>query len=388
MKRHAALLMVMAASLAGCSKDTEQNIAQTPAQADVLQVDGRWITEPDGNIMTDPQPSGLSAWQGKLVTLSDGSAQPAQQRQLHIIDPASAQLLPRTEKMRLGSQVRNSCFAAYLASEPDLEALVADPLDPDVFYTVTEDATRTGALSARCQQRYKATGSTDYPTLLVRLERSADGAVIMGRVRPLQFDLKLEVGDFPNDGIEGMALGKDNILYLGLEKDTAGAARIFAIKMNDGFWETTDFAKVYNPALKLPQFTEGSHPINALEYYTRADDEHGFLLAIARNDNELWVIDTAGEQPAKRVKMDFMAPADADMENCAATERMDNASIEGVAVINDTVWMINDPWKVNYLKNIQCPVNRKRYEAMAPLLFSTPVQADWFTSQPDTSAAD
>jgi len=86
--------------------------------------------------------------------------------------------------------------------------------------------------------------------------------------------------------------------------------------------------------------------------------------------------------------MDFMAPADADMENCAATERMDNASIEGVAVINDTVWMINDPWKVNYLKNIQCPVNRKRYEAMAPLLFSTPVQADWFTSQPDTSAAD
>ena len=85
----------------------------------------------------------------------------------------------------MASRVRRSCFSQYLADEPDLEALVADPEQPNVFYTVTEDATRTGALSDRCQQRYEATGSTDYPTLLVRIEKHDSGNATMTHVRPL-----------------------------------------------------------------------------------------------------------------------------------------------------------------------------------------------------------
>ena len=139
------------------------------------------------------------------------------------------------ERSRSNAFLHNGvCYllAAYLADEPDLEALVADPQDPDIFYTVTEDATRTGALSARCQQRYKETGSTDYPTLLVRIERTSEGDLYMSRVRPLQFSREMKVGDFPNDGIEGMALGANNTLYLALEKDAEGMPRMQEIATN------------------------------------------------------------------------------------------------------------------------------------------------------------
>ena len=57
---------------------------------------------------------------------------------------------------------------------------------------------------------------------------------------------------------------------------------------------------------------------------------------------------------------------------------MDNASIEGLTVLDDTLYLVNDPWKENYLKNIQCDSNKARYEAMAPLLFSLPLDPAWF----------
>ncbi|WP_218354769.1 hypothetical protein [Alteromonas lipotrueiana] len=380
MKHLALYVLALTVSLSGCSDapPVENSGIDEEASPAIVTIKGQWLSEANGSVAIDPQPSGLSVWQNKLVSISDGSADSSQQRQLHIIEPETATLLPKTEKMRLGSRVRRSCFAAYLGSEPDLEALIADPIDPEVFYTVTEDATRTGALSPRCQQRYTETGSTDYPTLLVRLEQLDSGDVIMTRVRPLQFDKKLAVGDFPNDGIEGMALGKDGRLYLALEKDKAGNPRIFAVDMIDGFWETTDFASVIEPAIKLPPHEEGSHPINALEYYLHPETDNPYLLAIARNDNELWVLDVNGEQPANKIKMDFLAPAKG--EDCAEYERMDNASIEGVTVLNNTLWMINDPWKVNYLKNIQCQSNETSYKKMAALLFSTPLQSTWFTT--------
>ncbi|WP_175405139.1 hypothetical protein [Salinimonas lutimaris] len=373
------VLVTSALLTAACSDEPPEAIKQAAPEQAVTVVNGQWITEHDGSLMHDPQPSGLSHWQGKLVTISDNSADPAQQRRLHILDPQTASLAPRTSKFRLGSQVRRSCFSAYLADQPDLEALVADPQDPQVFYSVTEDATRTGALSSRCQSRYENTGSTDYPTLLVRLERLDSGDMVMTRVRPLQFALDLQVGDFPNDGIEGMALGADNTLYLALEKDMAGKARIFSVQMDDGFWESTDFANVEEPDIQLPDLGEGNHPVNALEYYSPASQDEAYLLAVARNDDELWVLDISGNKAAKRIKMDFTAPTHSD--ECQSSEVMDNASIEGITVINDTVWLINDPWKENYLKNVQCPATQSRYKGMAPLLFSTPLKPDWFGIQ-------
>ena len=367
--------------LSACSEPDVDN-AQTVVQSSDDQrvsAKGRWLRESDGKIMQDPQTSGLSVWQGKLVSISDGSAQPDQQRRLHVIDPASASLMPKKEEMRIGSRVRRSCFSNYLADEPDLEALVADPQDPDIFYTVTEDATRTGALSARCQQRYKETGSTDYPTLLVRIERTSEGDLYMSRVRPLQFSRGMKVGDFPNDGIEGMALGANNTLYLALEKDAEGMPRIFSVVMDDGFWETTDFIAVSEPDIRMPQWQGGNHPFNALEYYHHEPHNQGYLLAMARNDDVLWILDPDGKKAPRKVPMRFYA--ETGSKDCEAEEVMDNASIEGITVMEGTLWLINDPWKVNYMKNVQCQSNQSRYEAMAPLLFSTPLKAAWFQKQ-------
>ncbi len=373
------LSLLAAGLLSACSNDKQPtettNEIKSAPQEHVLA--GAWIMEAAGGVMLDPQTSGLTHVDGMLYTISDGSAKEYQRRRLHKIDPASATLAPRPDDMGMASRVRRSCFSQYLADEPDLEALVADAEQPNVFYTVTEDATRTGALSDRCQQRYEATGSTDYPTLLVRIEKHDSGNATMTHVRPLQFPLEYAVGDFPNDGIEGMALGQNRTLYLALERDNAGNPRVFSVTLDDSFWDSTDFAEVTDPGLQVPAFDSGRHPINGLEYYQPAGAASGFLLAAARNDNELWVIDTAAEKPTRKIALQFTAPG-GDPENCAAQEVMDNASIEGLAVIGDTLWLVNDPWKVNYMKNLQCEANRSRYEGMAPLLFSMPLDASWF----------
>ncbi|MBU2976634.1 hypothetical protein [Alteromonas sp. C1M14] len=360
-------------ALTGCSKQPEQIEGDSGVTS--LAISGVWLKDSDGNVMADPQTSGLTVWEDKLVSLSDGSASSDLQRKLHFIDSDTATVASDAEKMRLANVVRRSCFSGYLANEPDLEALTADPIRPGVFYTVTEDATRTGALSASCEKKYEDTGSTDYPTLLVRLEKTEFGTIMTG-VKPLKFAQSFNVGDFPNDGIEGLAMGTDDQLYLALEKDGNGQPRVFTMTLNEGFWKDTNFAEVQDPALNLPTFASGNHPINGLAFYQVG--EKSFLLAAARNDNELWILSTDKSVPFKRIPLHFTAPTEGNPENCEATEVMDNASIEGIAVKGDTLWMVNDPWKVNYLKNVQCAANQGHYEAMAPLLFSTPLDSAWF----------
>lgn len=366
-------------TLMGCSDPKpatpETVVKKAPS---VLQATGKWVTTQDGGVMVDPQTSGLTVVDGKLLSISDASALPAQQRKLHIIDPASAVLAESGPSFSRASRVRRSCFNQYLSDEPDLEGLVVDPTDSSVFYTVTEDATRTGALSVRCQRRFKNTGSTDYPTLLVRLHRDDDGDVMMTHVRPIQFALRDNVGDFPNDGIEGIAMADNGTLYLGLEKDAAGQPRIFSLTMDEAFWENDDFARVIDAQLPLPTFSQGNHPINGLTWYRHPDTQIAYLLAAARNDNELWIVRLDGESATRRVPLQFTAPASQASSECQDNEVMDNASIEGVAVIDQTLWLINDPWKKNYLKNVQCEALRPHYDAMAPLIFSVPLQATWF----------
>jgi hypothetical protein len=360
--------------LLGCDKNNSSSatlVTETTNDTPVLV--GKWIKESDGTVMIDPQTSGLAHWQGQLITLSDGSAHPSQRRRIHIINPSNATLTPNAPVMKMSSRVRRSCFASYLSDQPDLEALVVDPENDKVFYAVTEDATRTGVLSPRCQTKYEKTGSTDYPTVLLRIQRDDSGSTTMTHVRPLRFAMSLGVGNFPNDGIDGLAISPDKTLFLGLEKDKRGYARIFQVELNDAFWQSSDFADVEDSKLYMPPHLEGNHPINGLTY------AKGKLIAAARNDNEIWIIDVVGNAPAKQIKFDFAASVEeSGIATCGETEIMDNASIEGVAVINNTLWMINDPWKRNYLKNIKCEANTANYKAMAPLLFSTPLDEAWF----------
>lgn len=358
----------MALLLIGCG-DTPKDTS--------IDVKGKWIEDEAGQVMLDPQTSGLKLWRNKLLTVSDGSGHEGLLKHLVLLDPQTAKLTPPHLKIVLSEQVQQSCFGQYLAAKPDYEGLAVDPDDDRVFYLVTEDATRTGKLTTDCQQRFQDTGSTDYPTLLVKLVMQTDSSLIATHVRPLQFTQIEHMGDHPNDGFEGLAFGHDRTLYLGLEKDANGQARVFSLTLAQDFWQTPGFAAVSDPKLRLPSFADSPHPINGMDFY-RAANGKGYLLAAARNDDQLWVIDVSGEKQTKQIQLNFLAATRASDDSCEDWVSMDNASIEGVAVQGETLWLVNDPWKRNYLNNIQCSADKAAYQRMAPLLFSTPIDSAWF----------
>ena len=342
-----------------------------------LQINGHWIMEPDGQVMLNPQTSGLVKWRDGLLTLSDRSAHPSQRLRLRSISKDDALLSATDLPMILSEELQTSCFAAYITDNPDLEALVVDPDDDNVFYVVTEDASYADPMTEACQQKHLHSGSTNYPTLLVRLELQDNNFLLMTHIRPIQFTADMQIGSFPNDGVEALAFGQARTLYLGIEKDSNKQARIFSLQMHSEFWQSDEFAVVTKFALKLPTFDSGNHPINGMDYY-QTPDGRGFLLVAARNDQTLWVVDLAGKKETVILPMEFFAEIQTSSEGCQNYEAMDNASIEGVAVIDNTLWLINDPWKAVYLNNVKCAQNRKHYQMFAPLLFSMPIQSKWF----------
>ncbi|ALS99995.1 hypothetical protein AT746_18145 [Lacimicrobium alkaliphilum] len=345
----------------------------TLVAAQQLEVKGQWIRHSDGTVMADPQPSGLALWQGKLLSVSDRSAIESQRLRVHPIDPDNARLAEPQWPISLSEQVKDSCFADYVGDNPDLEALVVDPDDHRVFITVTEDASKS-VLSDDCARRYAESGSTDFPTVLIRLELQPDRQLLVTGLRPLQFDPGYRVGNFPNDGIEGLAFGPGRTLYMALEKDMAVQPRIFKTTVGERFWQSENFVAVEDAELLLPQFVSGNHPINALEYYA-AGEGSGFLLAAARNDDQLWIVDLDKRLPTRMLDLDFMAEAGGE---CPDWEPIEFTAIEGIAVKDNSLWMVNDPWKVNYPKNIRCQANRQHYQNMSPLLFELPLNPIWF----------
>jgi hypothetical protein len=338
---------------------------------------GKWLVETNEKVMLDPQTSALKLWRGKLLSLSDRSAHESQQKQLHIIDSSNAIVSEKSLVMTLSKNIQESCFYQYLANKPDFEALAIDPDNDNVFFIVTEDAREGVQLSHECQQRFKETGSTKYPSLLVRLEIDKNNILSMTHVRPLQFSASYDIGDFANDGIEGLAFGKNNTLYLGLEKDNKGLARIFSLSLTDKFWESEEFAPVVDTEVVLPAFKEGRHPINGMDYIP-VDNHPGFIAAAARNDNQLWIIDLANKKPTNVILLKFLAPVISNDKQCKDWELIGNTSLEGVAVANDNIWLINDPWKAHYMENVKCESNRDKYKNLSPLLFSLPISKQWF----------
>lgn len=388
MNRKCVALGLIILSLAACQKaqlssDISPVVpADNPEIADGnMMVKGQWITEVNGDVMLDPQTSGLTVWNDKLISLSDRSADVSQRMQLHVISPETAQLSPGTMAFTLSDNVKNSCFASYIQGNPDLEALVAVPDESGVFLTITEDASDHKGLSEKCAAQFGQSGSVEYPFVLIRLEVQNDNSVLMTHARPLTFAASFNLGNFPNDGIEGLALSRDGQLYFGLEKDAGSHARIFTTRITAETWQQEGFIAVEDTQVKLPIFKHGNHPINALEIYEREGKE--YLFAAARNDEKLWLVDLAGQQDTLIIDLDFYAPVDEPDEKCPAWELMANGSIEGLTIIDDTLWMVNDPWKKVYRNNISCEKNRAKFEKMAPLLFSLPIQDAWFTQGSD-----
>ncbi|MBN27211.1 MAG: hypothetical protein CL578_19505 [Alteromonadaceae bacterium] len=362
----------LAADVAPVELDKNTEIADG-----TMMLKGQWITEPNGDVMIDPQTSGLTVWNDKLVSLSDRSADVSQRMQLHVISPDTAKLSGKQMMLSLSESLKDSCFAGYIQGNPDLEALVAVPDEPGVFLTITEDASSYKGLSESCVTQYGESGSVDYPFVLIRLEVQQDDSVLMTHARPLKFSPSFNLEDYPNDGIEGLALSQDGRLYFALERDAQDRARIFTTTLNQDTWLHDGFIVVEDSKVKLPAFKHGNHPINALELYER--DGHEYLFAAARNDEKLWLVDLAGQQETLIINLGFYAAVNEPDDICPAWEPMDNASIEGLTIIDDTLWMVNDPWKKVYLNNISCEQNRAKFEKMAPLLFNLPIQDAWFT---------
>lgn len=358
--------------LVSCGKGSESATIEQN-----LQANGHWIMEKNGQVMLNPQTSGLVKWRDGLLTLSDRSAHPSQRLRLRTISNNDALLSGPDLPMILSEALQSSCFASYISDNPDLEALVVDPDDDRIFYVVSEDASYAEPMSPACQQKYSNSGSTKYPTLLVRLELQTNNTVLMTHIRPIQFTAGMQIGDFPNDGVEALAFGQTRTLYLGIEKDLNQHARIFSLQMNNKFWQSDEFASVTSFSLKLPIFDGGNHPINGMDYYQTPDGRE-FLLVAARNDETLWVVDLLGKKETVILPIDFFAEIQTNSDGCENYEVIDNASIEGVAVIDNTLWLINDPWKEVYLNNVQCPQNEAHYQMFAPMLFSLPIQTKWF----------
>ena len=358
MRTYVGFIIGICSLFVSCGPPELAQIEQLEKSEQRLQVNGHWIMEQDGQVMLNPQTSGLVKWRNGLLTLSDRSAHPSQRLRLRTISEVDALLSGPDFPMMLSETLQASCFAAYISDNPDLEALVVDPDDDNVFYVVTEDASYADPMSDVCQQSYQNSGSTNYPTLLVRLELQANSTALMTHIRPIQFTADMQIGNFPNDGVEALAFGQGRTLYLGIEKDSNKQARIFSLHMHSEFWQSDEFAVVTNFALRLPSFDSGNHPINGMDYY--------------------WVVDLSGKKETLILPVDFFAEIQTSSEGCENYEVMDNASIEGVAVIDDTLWLINDPWKAVYLNNVQCVQNRPHYQMFAPLLFSVPIKATWF----------
>ena len=294
--------------------------------------------------------------------------------QLLPIDPATAKLADETIALVQSDAVKNGCFSRYLAYKPDLEAVAIYPDNDKVFVIATEDAHHY-SLKGDCLKKYGNTGSTEYPTLLLRAELVADDKALITHAKPVHFPKEYNVGNSPNDGIEGLVFGAGRTLYLGLEKDAKGRARVFELNIDNDFWARDGMAVVKDSELLVPVINDGeNHPINALAYYPSNENE-GFLFAAARNDNQVWILDTAKKKPTEIVDMSFLA--ESLNEACPNWQIMDNYSIEGMTFIGDRLYLINDPWKTNYKKNAQCKPMLKYYKAMAPLLTSVEVRPEW-----------
>lgn len=338
-----------------------------------IELQSRWLKHTNGELVNDPQTSGLIFHNGFLISMGDGSAAKDKQLKLMPIDGPLRQLQDSLIPIVQSPTVKQGCFSDYLAHGPDLEALAQDPANPDIVIIATEDFYEF-RLSPECHKLYGQTGSTAYPSLLLRVEIQPTQALIT-HVKALRFPTEYRVGNYPNDGVEGLTFGAGRTLYIGLEKDLENRPRIFETTVSENFWDTPNMATVTDSHLGFPPFKDkDNHPINALAYIATSNAD-GFVIAAARNDNELWILDTAKQKAPQVIHLDFLA--ESQHANCPQWQKMDNYSIEGLVVVDDTLWLINDPWKVAYKKNAICPEMQASYARMTPLLSSIKIPAGW-----------
>ncbi|MEE3056629.1 MAG: hypothetical protein VX334_05945, partial [Pseudomonadota bacterium] len=90
--------------ISACSEP--KDVVITPEPQDLTEVTvGKWILDEKGNVMFDPQTSGLVVLDGQLVTIADASADTTQQLKLHSISPDTATLSASSERFSFSNTV-------------------------------------------------------------------------------------------------------------------------------------------------------------------------------------------------------------------------------------------------------------------------------------------
>lgn len=344
-----------------------------------IALTGQWIRDLEQQSLKDPQTSGLTWRHDELLSIGDQSADPSLRMKLFRINPKTATFNAPPIEITISPDVRKSCFGDYIANSPDLEALTWDRVDAFTLITVTEDASRA-QLSPSCAKKYAQTNSTSYPTLLLKITLNPELTTAeITAVRPVQFPLESKVGNLPNDGIEGLAVDDHQNLYLALEKNTAAMPAIFKTRLTPDFWAKDNFVKVIDANLTLPPLDNKGHPINGIEFLPSPIPGHpGYLVAVARNDDQLWIFDLTNRvQPFVQPLSFYVATDTSGL--CPVYEKIVQTALEGVTIHQGKVYLINDPWKQHYPDNIQCDVNAEHFNKMAPLLFEMPIDPRWFT---------
>lgn len=344
-----------------------------------IALTGQWIRDLNQQTLKDPQTSGLTFRHGELLSIGDQSADPSLRMKLFRLDPKTAGFTKPAIDITISPEVRKGCFGDYIANSPDLEALTWDRLDDLTLITVTEDASRA-QLSPNCARKYAQTNSTSYPTLLLKISLNAElTSAEITAVRPVQFPLESKVGNLPNDGIEGLAVDDHQNLYLALEKNSAAMPAIFKTRLTPDFWAKDNFVKVIDANLTMPPLDNKGHPINGIDFLPSPIPGHpGYLVAVARNDDQLWIFDLTNRVMPFVQQLGFYVATD-NSGLCPVYEKMVQTALEGVAVHQGKVYLVNDPWKQHYPDNIQCDVNAAHFNNMAPLLFEMTVDPRWFT---------
>ncbi|EGM77984.1 hypothetical protein Rhein_1930 [Rheinheimera sp. A13L] len=340
---------------------------------------GQWLTDLEGQTLLDPQTSGVTFRKGELVVIGDQSAHESTRMKLFRIDPATGASVTQPIQITVAESLKNSCFYGYLSDKPDFEALTWDRIDETSLITVTEDASAY-ELSPECKKRFSQTNSTSYPSLLLKIQ--VDNALTRAEivaVRPVQFPLEAKVGNYPNDGIEGLAVDDHQNLYLALEQDIANKPQLFKTRLTQDFWLRDNFVKVIDANLTFPVLDDKDHPINGIEFLPSPIKGHpGYLMAVARNDDELWVFDLTNRIPPFVQKLSFYVSTD-DSGLCPAYEKLVQTALEAITIHDGTVYLINDPWKQHYTDNIQCGTHVDKFKRMSPLLFKMQADPRWFT---------
>ena len=74
---------------------------------------------------------------------------------------------------------------------------------------------------------------------------------------PFSFSKSQGLGNFPNDGFEGLVFDKNNTLYMALEKDGSGNPRIFTVDITESFWQSQTFVEAQSSEISVPSFSSG-----------------------------------------------------------------------------------------------------------------------------------